>query len=80
MLEYAEVTVLVDGAQDDYQLFASDNDVTDFVEQVRQGSEDQGYRTEIFILWHEHSEQDDCQCSQYVTDHHPQYVFGSSLY
>jgi len=31
---------------------------------------------EVFELFHGHAPVGDCECHQYVTDHHPKHVFG----
>ena len=73
-MRYATITVVVEGAFEDEADFF---DYTLAEIAIRQAAEDaklDGMRTEIFILEHEH-EPGDCECIQYLTDHHPAYVF-----
>jgi len=76
-MSYVTITVIVDGALE------SEDDFTDYalaeewIREVARDAENDGVLTEVYLLRHEHDpfEDGDCSCIQYITDHHPAYVF-----
>jgi hypothetical protein len=75
---YAEVTVIVDGAMEDCEIFHDDTLLSEFVDTIREEAESDGYPTQIFVQYHDHEVADDCECAQFETDHHPAYSFNEA--
>jgi len=73
---YAEVTVIVDGALEESQTFHDEALMRDFIDTIREEAEGHGYLTEVFVMYHDHADGIDCECAQYVTDHHPTYTYN----
>jgi hypothetical protein len=76
---YAEVTVIVDGALDQEATFTDYLLQEQFVDGVREDAEADGYPTEVFVIEHEHAPGAECECVQYVTDHHPRYAWNQEV-
>jgi hypothetical protein len=74
-MAYAEVEVIVNGALDSTETFFDETLLSERIEQIRQDAESDGYPTEVFITHHEHDPRE-CECAQYVTDHHPAYSWN----
>ena len=75
---YADVTVVVDGAEEQHETFTDYLLLDQFIDGIREDAESDGYHTEVFVLWHEHEmSADECACAQYVTDHHPQHEWNA---
>lgn len=72
---YAEVSVVVDGALEESETFYDETPLSEYVESIRQEAEGHGYPTEVYVLYHDHSPSE-CECAQYVTDHHPAYSWN----
>jgi hypothetical protein len=81
-MSYAEVTVIVDGAQDDVATFATDDavsyaDMLAYIAGQGEMAASDGLPTEVYVLWHDHPLSDqDCCCVQYVSNHHPDYSWN----
>lgn len=73
---YWQVSVICEGALDEdrelsdiaYPLFLAD------VEGWANAHSD--LDVEVYAIWHEHRRGVDCECIQYVTDHHPAAAWG----
>jgi hypothetical protein len=76
--EYTEVTVVIDGALDQSETFVPDSAARDrFVrEQMEWATAHPGSHVQVFVLWHPHREEDECECMQYVQDHRPDYEWN----
>ncbi len=77
---YAEVAVVVDGAQESFDLFHDETHMADHIGQVEADAAGDGYKTEVYVLYHDHDdlgEGEECACAQYLTDHHPTHVFNA---
>jgi hypothetical protein len=77
MPAYADVSVVVDGALEEEHRFTDEALMTDYIRTVQDEAEGHGYRTEVFILEHDH-EPAECECIQYVQDHKPAYTFNAN--
>lgn len=77
-MAYSEVSVVVEGAEEENLTFADDALMKDYIERIRQEAEADGYPTEVFITYHEHAgwPYSDCDCKQYETDHKPAYSWN----
>lgn len=74
---YAEVTVIVDGAVEQTEIFHDQALLNQFVDGVREDAESDGYPTEVYVQYHEHDlTSQECECAQYETDHHPAYAYN----
>lgn len=71
MAAYAEVSVVVDGGLEECVTFHDETAMLDYIAEVGDDAADHGYPTEVYVLWHEHDETGECECVQYLTDHHP---------
>ncbi len=76
---YVDASVVVEGAVEEDATF---HDYLLFEEWLRGVEEDaagHGYLTEVYVIEHEHDdlkEDEECACVQYLTDHHPAYVYN----
>ncbi len=75
-MPYADVDVVVEGAQEDHEVFTDYLMMNNFIEGVQEESRGSGAHTEVFVLWHDHEMMNDCICSQSVTDHAPSYEWN----
>jgi hypothetical protein len=78
---YTDVSVVIGGAEDSFETFEDteqgDERMTYHLQSVKTAAEQGGYRAEVYWLFHGHSpEPEDCSCAQYLTDHHPNAVYG----
>ena len=76
---YAEVSVIVNGALEEEETFTDYLLLEEYVKNIESDAEDHGYLTEVHIVQHEHEPlqgDDECACVQYLTDHHPTYVYN----
>lgn len=76
---FATVSVIVSGALDS-EATVLERDWDAYLNAMLSGIDaafaSDGQPTEVYILWHEHDMGVECECMQYVTDHHPDYVWG----
>lgn len=72
---YVEVSVVVDGALEETETFRDESLMLDYVRTVQDEANGHGYRTEVYVLEHDH-EPADCSCVQYVQDHRPRWTFN----
>lgn len=81
-MAYVEATVIVDGAIEVEATFQEDEQeaMSTWVSQQRElAVAHRGQTTEIYLLQHDHpSDVEDCNCGQYVTDHHPHWTTTSN--
>lgn len=69
---YSEVTVIVDGAQEEDETFTDYLLQEEFITKIGMDAVDHGYHTEVFVINHEHDMTDEeCSCVQMLTDHSP---------
>lgn len=73
---YAEVTVIVNGALEEEETFHDYALMDAFLAEVRREASSHGYPTEVFVLYHEHPLQAECECIQFETDHHPLFTYN----
>ena len=73
---YADVTVIVDGTLDKDERFFDSVMLQSFINQVHKDAGFDGLPTEVYIVYHDHPVQDECQCHQYLTDHKPAYSWN----
>ena len=77
-MTYADVSVIVDGALEEERTFHDETLMNDYLRQIKDEAAADGIRTEVYVLWHEHDDMDECECIQYVTDHHPYAVYDGT--
>lgn len=77
---YSTVSVVVDGALDAEEDFSNEQDARSYIEQQKRSAKDStgfpsmyGLGVSIYELVHDHDATDDgdCLCVQYATDHRP---------
>lgn len=75
---YYEMTVVIEGAQDDVITFPGDGEgMDDYVDILEAEANESGDHYQIYIDFHEHEEnQGECYCNSYANDHHPEYEFN----
>lgn len=76
---YAEVSVVVDGAQEDFIPFWDETLMNEFIEDIHAEAIGHGYPTEIYVMYHDHDIALECECAQYVTDHHPVFSWNTEV-
>lgn len=73
---YDQVSVVVDGALESEEIFTDYLLESEYIRSVAEDALGDGYETEVYVIEHDHSPDDEeCACVQYLTDHHPRYVF-----
>lgn len=72
-MAYADVTVVWEGAVDETATFTTDAQVQKFADQVLSDATTKKAEVKIFVLWHNHAEDMDCECVQFVQDGRPTY-------
>lgn len=76
MRHFYEVTLIVEGAMDETKLLDSETQIDDYVAGLRQEHNRISAESvwEVYVLKHEHSPMVECECGQYLADHHPTYT------
>lgn len=69
---YIEASVVIDGALDSTETLRSHEALDIFVANTIAESPP-GMHVQIFTIEHQHAEDIDCECVQYLTDHLPYY-------
>lgn len=77
---YISAEVIVEGAVDDTKIFAGagqEGDLREYLMYVEAAAEDDGLKTQVYIMRHEHPmwEDEQCQCIQFETDLKPAHTF-----
>jgi hypothetical protein len=78
-MAYADVSVIVDGALEESETFHDETLMNDYIGKIEDEAKDHGYETQIYVVFHEHEDLEgdqECQCIQYLTDHHPYATFN----
>lgn len=73
---YADAWLVVAGAEEENRQFTDETLLNEWLGAVEAGAESDGYRAEVYMLWHEHDPNVECECAQYVTDHKPYRTFN----
>lgn len=73
---HATVTLIVDGAVEEEQVFTDEALLRAYVDEVEADAKDHGYPTQVRILYHAHAIGIPCDCAQYQLDHTPAYTFN----
>lgn len=75
-MAYWQVSVICEGALDeDRQL--TDAQLQPFVDSIEEWANAHPDKdVEIYTLFHDHARGRECECIQYVTDHHPAHAWG----
>lgn len=77
--EYWDVDLIIEGALDWSSTFYDKGEMNEWAKGYQEAGENLRVRTEIYIMHHAHpvlSEDEECQCAQYLTDHHPTYSWN----
>jgi hypothetical protein len=69
-MAYAEASLIVEGALDETATFHDVTLLDHWASSVLNECKADGLSAEVFVIWHEHSEGIECECVQYLTDHH----------
>ncbi len=77
MSAYAEVSVVVDGALEQNLTFHDATLMTAEIAEIVEEAKGDGYRTEVFVMFHEHNETEDCECVQFEASHLPEVTINS---
>lgn len=76
-MAYTAVSVVVEGAVDDDRTFLDDDpgafDV--FIDKLRGEQAENGLNYAVYVLHHDHDEDIECSCIEYLQDHRPTYQF-----
>lgn len=78
---YTEITVIVEGAEDDSIIFDIDeyNEIDAFIDAKEAEAKENGLHYEIYVDNHEHDQgQGECFCNQMQNDMFPEYEFNKS--
>jgi hypothetical protein len=75
-MTYTQVDVIVEGALDSSEVYFNDESLTYALQQLKTEAENLHFVAEVYTLFHDHSIDVECECVQYVTDHHPTVVYG----
>lgn len=76
---YVELSVIVEGALEIEEIFHDETLMRERINEIRSDAEGDGYRVEVFLLWHDHEDLaggEECFCVQYLTDHRPAVTFN----
>lgn len=77
---YIDVSVVVNGALEESDTFLDYLVFEDWLESLKADAESHGYLTEVYAVEHDHPlSEDECTCVQYLTDHHPAYIFNGPV-
>ena len=68
---YAELSVIIDGALDEDATFYDETLLSAWLDGLQEDANSDGYTREVYRVDHEHDYSDECECVQYLTDHHP---------
>ena len=87
MSGYTEVTVVVDGALDDWCTFTNEDTMLQYISEVEAAAKEDGLPTQVHTLFHEHDEitaeeadaGDECSCIQYLQSHLPTYEWNTEI-
>lgn len=74
--EYWECTLVIDGAESERKLLPYSKFGQWYDGVVNEGYADEhiGQKWEMFVLYHQHPLDQDCECAQFVTDHSPKWT------
>lgn len=75
-MAYADLDVIVDGALEESVTFHDETVMREYISEIEEEAKDHGYPTEVFVVFHEHEDNIECECVQYLTDHHPYVTFN----
>jgi len=74
---YLDASVIVDGALEEDARFHDYLVFEEWLNGVEEDANSHGYLTEVYTIEHDHEESDEeCSCAQYLTDHHPSYIYN----
>lgn len=78
-MSYIEVSVIVDGAQDETAEFGFHGTLLEdfLLRWAMRAAEYPDCRIEIFLLHHDHDVTAECECVQFLQDHHPHVTFNA---
>ncbi len=77
-MSYYTVTSIVEGSLDEEEELPDMESVQEFVNSQAILAAEDGQRTELYVIRHDHGVLDDgdCNCVQYLTDHAPYATFN----
>ena len=79
-MAYIEAEVVIHGAREEITLFfdGDEQKLGRWLKKYRDWAHQNNTQVSIFIIGHNHpllGQDEECFCAQYVTDHHPMYIF-----
>ena len=77
--QFIEGTLIVEGALEETQLFSEESELTNWITELQSEHKRVHAETEwqVFVLRHQHSPYQECECQQYETSHKPHAVIGA---
>jgi len=75
-MAYADVDVIVNGALEESRTFHDETLMNHYIGEIEDEASDHGYLTEVYVVWHEHDDDIECECVQYLTSHKPYATFN----
>lgn len=76
-MSYAEVTVVVDGAEQELSIINDPDQMISYIERIESEAVADGLPTEVYVIEHPHDMDDEeCACVQYLTDHRPRWSWN----
>lgn len=73
-MAYWQADLIVEGALQEDPIIYSANGLADYVEKVqKEYGVENAPAAELFVIFHDHAEDVDCECSQFVSDHHAEW-------
>jgi len=73
---YIEGYAVVEGALDEEREFRTWREYQEWAEQVLTECQEKRLQVEIYCIYHDHELGIECECAQFLTDHHPDYAWA----
>lgn len=73
---YAELSIVVNGALESTEIYFDETLLNEAISYFKEDAESHGYPTQVYVSYHDHSPDIECECAQYETDHHPAYEYN----
>lgn len=73
---YAVVTVIVNGALESEETFIDTTLMYHALDEEQQAAEGSGEPTEVYVMYHDHDPDVECECAQYEQSGKPKYIYN----
>ncbi len=70
------VSVVAEGAFEEEKTFVDESCFDEYISRLRDEADGHDYLIEVYALRHDHEIGIDCECVQYVADHHPAFIYN----